>query len=183
MQSIYSSAFIRAKQTAEETSKILGEPIEIFRDFGELNVGRLVPESEPRQALVFKAFGTFHKILPPLIGSTLTKRLLGYFFIVFYFGNWYAGKTVAGEPPEEAIKRIENVFKALTERHGSSDKVAVFTHGYFIHLLVNHVLDPKRAPLRMLKTPYIRNGSITHITRTRKGGWKVRAYAQTAQLQ
>jgi broad specificity phosphatase PhoE len=183
VQVVYSSMFIRARQTAEETSKLVGVPVTLLKEFGELNVGRLAPDSEPKQAFIFMGLQRLHGILPHLVGPLLTKRILGYFLIVFYFMNWYTGRTIAGENPKDALARIRRVLGELTERHGAQDKVAVFTHGYFIHLLVNHVLDPLGAPLRMLKSPYIKNGSITHLALSPTGKWTVKAYSQTSHLR
>lgn len=183
VHALYSSEFIRAKQTAEETSKITGIPVTVLKDIGELNVGRLIPDRNPVQAGVLRGIWNLHRALPYVLGKTMTKRVLGYFFILYYFRNWYAGKTVEGESVDEAIKRIQNVFEEMTERHGPREKVAVFTHGYFIHLLVNHILDPRGAPLRMVGTPYIQNGSVTHLSRTGGGRWKVKAYAATRHFR
>jgi len=181
---LYSSTFLRARQTAEETSKLLGIPVETLEDLGELNVGRLVPEKSLRHALTFRGFVGLHALMPHLIGERSSKRLLGYLFIIFYFNTWYRGRTEGAESRRHALERIEGVFERLTAGLEPTARAAVFTHGYFIHLLVNHILDPRGAFLRMVKTPYIRNGSITHISRsehTRR--WKVEAYAQTIHLR
>lgn len=179
MNALYSSEFIRAKQTAEETSKITGIPVTLLKDIGELNVGRLDPDRNPVQAGVLKGMWNLHRALPYLLGKTITKGILGYFFILYYFRSWYTGKTVEGESVEQALNRIRGVFKEMTSRHQPSEKVAVFTHGYFIHLLVNLILDPGGAPLRLIRTPYIQNGSITHLCHTNSSRWKVKVYANT----
>jgi broad specificity phosphatase PhoE len=183
IRTLYSSAFIRARQTAEETSRALGTQVVVIEDLGELNVGCLSPELYPDQASILKCMWNLQKVLPFLMGKRRSRGLVSYLFIVYYFQNWYKGRTVAGEPRLDALTRIRNSLHTLVERHGSTEKVAVFTHGYFIHLLVNHVIDPKGAPLRVLKNPYIKNGSITHITGLGDGAWKVEAYAHTAHLR
>ena len=182
VRTLYSSAFLRARQTAEETSTAIGRPFEIIKDLGELNVGSLAPDRNPLQARILRGFRRLHGVLPYLVGDPGTKGLLGYLFVIFYFRSWTSGKTVGGESRQDALRRIHNVFKELTGPLGPSDKVALFTHGYFIHLLVNIVLDPKGARLRLLKTPYIKNGSITHLNRSPNGRWMVRAYAHAIHL-
>ncbi len=181
---LYSSLFLRARQTAEEASRVLLVPVAFLEELGELNVGNLIPDKDLRQALTFKGFVALHRFMPMLIGERPSKRLLGYLFIVYYFNTWYNGRTSHAESPEQAIRRIQGVFNKLTADLDESAKAAVFTHGYFIHLLVNHILDPRGAFFRILKTPYIRNGSITHIVRTGPSGpWRVKAYAQTSHLR
>jgi len=177
VDALYSSAFIRTRQTAEETSRAKKMPVTVIKDFGELNVGRLDPDNNRIQSVVLKSVWELYQVLPRLLGEKLTGRLLGYFFIVYFFRSWHTGKTLEGESVDGALKRIEQVFKELEARHGSPDSVVVFTHGYFIHLLVNHILDPWGTPLRLMKNPYIQNGSITHLNRSGTGSWQVRSYA------
>lgn len=181
-QALYSSAFIRARQTAEETAKVLGTPVRVLTDFGEVNVGRLDPEHIPFQAMTLKAIDNLHRVLPAVIGRERSASLLEYFFILFYFRSWHAGRTVAAESLEGALGRIRSVFEEVQGLHLPAGKIAVFTHGYFIHLLVNRVLDRRGALARLVRNPYIRNGSITHLVRSAAGDWKVQAYADAGHL-
>ena len=181
-QALYSSAFIRARQTAEETERVLGIPVRVIKDFGEVNVGRLDPQHIPRQAVTLKAIQNLHRVLPSLIGDELSKSLLEYLFILFYFRSWHGGRTVAGETLQGALSRIKAVFNEVTGWHSPAEKIAIFTHGYFIHLLANHILDRWGAPARVISNPYIRNGSITCLVRTAGGRWKVKAYADAGHM-
>ena len=47
IHSLYSSAFIRTRQTAEEASRILDISVDIIPDFGEVRVGCLDPDQYP----------------------------------------------------------------------------------------------------------------------------------------
>ncbi len=179
---LYSSAFIRTRQTAAESSETLGLPVTVFKDLGEINVGRLDPKLDHGQKKTLLAMTSLHRFLPYILGNKATKSALGYWFIVYYFRKWYTGKTVGGEPVEHALTRVRSSLANLTGRHDPSEQAAVFTHGFFIHLLVNHVIDPRGAPVRTLKNPTIRNGSITSLTRSLDGSWKVNTYAATTHL-
>ncbi|MEW6441953.1 MAG: histidine phosphatase family protein [bacterium] len=181
--SLYSSDFIRARQTAEEASRALGKPVEVLSQFRELNVGRLTPELHRGQAWMLQALQRIERILPLGLGPSRSRGLVGYLLIVMYFRCWYGGMTVGGEPLPDAVARVRAALRMLSDRHsGRGERVAVFTHGYFIHLTVNHVVDAWRAPLRLIHTPYIRNGSVTHLRGSGNGRWKVEAYARTDHL-
>jgi broad specificity phosphatase PhoE len=186
IQAIYSSNFIRAKQTAHETALTSGRPVKIIQNLGEINTGRLAPEIHRLQFIDLKFIRLLNKILPFITGKKLSKGFINYLLIILIFKNWYDGKTIQGETYDKALLRIKQAFKHIIETNPHKKRIAVFTHGYFIHLLVNHIIDPDRGFLRIIKKPYIQNGSITHLTQnadTFGPGVMIRKYAATEHLK
>ena len=182
LRALYSSAFLRARQTAESTANRLQKSVEVDRDLGEVNVGALIPDRDPGQARFLRRWWKVQAWLPRIVGSKTAGSLLGYALIAFFFRSWQAGKTAGGESPEEAMRRVGEAFDRVEARHAQGESVAVFTHGYYIYLLVNRVIDPAGARRRVLRRPYIRNGSITRLARTNGGRWTVAGYAATDHL-
>ena len=180
---LYSSTFIRARQTAEATSRRLGLPVQVRAELGEINVGRLDPKRDRLQAAVLGGIGGLRKLLPQLAGEKTGAALVEYLFIVFYYRSWHGGKTLDAESMQDALGRIRGAYEQVSRSHPDSERVAVFTHGYFIHLLVNHILDRKGAPRRMLRKPYIHHGSITRVARASSGRWQVKDYADTRHIR
>jgi broad specificity phosphatase PhoE len=182
-QALYSSTFIRARETAEATARVLGLPVQVIPDLGEVNVGRLSPKDDRLQAAFLKTLAGLRRALPPVLGEHVSANLLEYLFIVFCYTNWHLGRTAAGESFAGALQRIRAAFEEVAGRHADSERVAVFTHGYFIHLLVNRIVDRPGATLRLLRRPYIRHGSITRLVRGPEGGWRVKGYMETSHLR
>jgi len=182
VDALYASEFIRARETAEPTAEALAQAVEVVADLGELRPGEFDPDRYPSQGRFLKALGHAHRVLPRAIGERRAKGVIGYALIVFFFGNWYRGRTVGGEDRHEALGRARGALELFAERHDSGERVVVFTHGYFIHLLVNHLVDPRGAARRVMRAPYIKNGSITTLSHDASGGWRVKSYAETEHL-
>ncbi len=188
VDALYASEFIRARETADATANALSKPVEIIADLGEVRVGHFDPVRYPGQRRFLDGLRRAYRILPRAIGSTRAKGVIGYALIVYFFTNWYRGRTHGGESRAEALARMRGALQHLAASHESTERVAVFTHGYFIHLLVNHIVDPKGAARRVVKTPYIKNGAITTLSYDASnaddsnGGWTVREYAATGHL-
>jgi broad specificity phosphatase PhoE len=182
VDALYASEFQRARETANATAEALSRDVEIVADLGELRPGYFDPARYPSQRRFLKALGLAHKTLPRAVGDKRAGAMIGYALIVFFLSNWYRGRTERGESRSEALGRARGALELFESGHEAGERVAVFTHGYFIHLLVNQVVDPKGAARRLVRTPYIKNGSITTLSYDATSGWSVKEYAATRHL-
>ncbi len=182
LQALYSSAFIRAQQTAEEASRLLDLPVEVIPDCGEIRVGHLAPDQYPDQGRFLALLGALMRISKAVPGDGRGSGVVGYLLVLYLFNRWYRGRTLGGESFDDAKIRISGAFQHIVEKHRPHDRVALFTHGYFIHLLVNVIIDPKGAAFRFIKKPYIKNGSITHLAGAINGPWTVESFSDAAHL-
>lgn len=185
IHALYSSEFIRAKETADATAQALSKPVGIIADLGEVRVGRFDLDRYPGQRRFLQGLRQALRILPRAVGEKRAKGIVGYALIIYYFSSWFRGQTEGGESRADALERIRGALQVLAKKHGPNERVAVFTHGYFIHLLTNHVVDPKGAARRVLRAPYIKNGSITTLSCDASGAdpiWTVKDYAAAEHL-
>lgn len=172
---IFSSPVARAFQTAEVSSRRLGLSIETTDDLREINIGFLRPHEHPllraRMSLALLANQIYAKVSgrPVFLPVAL-------YFVVLYLSKWVRGKTEGGEPVSEVRARISRLLRRLEDEGEPGDRVALFTHGYLIHYMTNHVVAPHDRLRRMLERPYVGNGSITRII-SRPNGWEVASYA------
>ena len=77
IQALYSSAFIRTRQTAEEASRILDLPVEVVPDFGEIRVGCLAPDQYPGQDRFFSFLDALMGISKAVLGDGRANGLAG----------------------------------------------------------------------------------------------------------
>ena len=185
----------RALQTGEIAAEHLGLPLEVTEDLKEIAVGYLDPLNHRLLRLQMSAV---------LRGNDLYHRFTGkpvflpvaLYFVLLYLSRWIRGKTRGGEPRPEVNRRLERVLARATDgsvdgasrqspdsstapasgSKGIQGSVALFTHGYLIYYLANHLIETRGRLFRLAKAPYVRNGSITEVEK-RGSQWKLNSYA------
>lgn len=126
---LYCSLMTRAVQTASYIHEESGLPLQaldnihewggMYRHDYENEVKVAVPG--PNRAYFAKKFP--HLTLPPHVGEN----------------GWYHERLY--EEPEQTAIRARQVYDELLERHGDSeDRVAIVTHGGFMHVLISQLM-------------------------------------------
>lgn len=156
VSAIYSSPLDRARETAEATAAMLDKDVTILEDAGELRTGHLAHDARASRAIDWLA-------RHPRVPEKMKRQMLGALLVPLYFQSWRAGKTVGGESEDELRVRLNRIFGKLRANHGPDEEVAIFAHGYLIFYL-STVLSPLTPEqIKILRSPYIPNGSITEF--------------------
>jgi broad specificity phosphatase PhoE len=174
---LFSSPTPRARQTAEPTAQTTGLSIHQTADLKEISAGYLL--SHDRRWIRWK-------MISLLAINSLYTRLCGravfipvaLYFIRMYMHGWLNNKTKRGESIASVRSRLTRLLSRIAEETDPAQSVALFSHGYLIYYLINHFLEPEKRAGRMLRKPYVPNGSISRIVK-REGGWEVLSYAET----
>lgn len=144
LDKIYSSPMIRARQTAEPTSELLGIPIEIEDWTSELAAAKDFfvekRKSDGKRNWIFGVNPTYY----------CNNETMG------YFENWYESDFFKDHPEKDfksGFERIQNKSDELIERHGykrdgavykilkpNNDRIAVFCHAGFGSTWIAHLL-------------------------------------------
>lgn len=159
---IYSSPFLRTKQTAEIISKEFGLPVEYWQDLHEVlhpseiwNKSKEDPEVKQIQTLVRE---NYHK------------------------GDW---KFSDEETLNELIKRASGILSHLLQHHKDQNILCV-THGALMKTLTAMVLfGPELTPKSLLHFrhhSWDENTGITVIEHTEKYGWALLHWNDVAHL-
>lgn len=176
---IYTSPLPRAVQTAEYASRKLGLPSVPCPELKEILIGYLRP-GQDRVARVKMEAGLLVNDVYSRISGNPVFAPVALYFMFLYMTGWLRGQTHDAETPAEVRRRILDLLERVANELEPDGAAALFSHGYLIYFLINHVLEPERRWVHLLKHPYIRNASVTHIT-GHDGAWRVRGYADRGQ--
>jgi probable phosphoglycerate mutase len=169
---LYSSPMLRARQTAQATERRLGVTATVLPGLAELRTGAL-PPSRTRDALA-------RLVESPRLPFGLKRTLVGATLVPLYYRSWRRAETVGGETEAALLARIDAVLERVVEDGG--ERVALFAHGYLIRTLLKERAEPSAA-FELLRRPYLPNGSITELRRSRGGTLHVLRYANATHLR
>ena len=173
---LYASPFARAHQTAEVSSERLGLDLHTRDPLKEVIIGFLRPESDLVVKTKMEAGLLVNDLFSKLTGRPIFPPVALYFMFLYMTG-WLKGETHDADPPREVRRRLLDLLQEVYDEAGPDGNVALFSHGYLIYFLINHVLEPERKWVHLVFQPYIRNASVTHVS-GEPGRWKVRCYAE-----
>ena len=159
---VFSSNYIRCKESAQSTAAAVGADIEVVEGLGEINVGRMRAGSSLRYVLnAGEAARRLRQWIEP-VTHPLEKGVAG-IVAVKYFADWLLGRTSGGEDVRGAVHRVTDALALLAEA-AEHAPVAVFTHGYFIITAGSLCAMGDRQGIGRMLSPWIvRNGSITTL--------------------
>ncbi len=178
IETLLASPTTRARQTAEIALAEAGleSDILLMEELREARIGFLHPERDPKLARSMDRALMINETWRKITGRKVFLPVALY-FVRLYMSSWLQGRTQGGESPDQVRDRIGRVLDRIAAMDLQGARIAVFTHGYVIYYLANHLVAPERKWRNIVSRPYVKNVSVTHLVRTRIG-WALRSYAQ-----
>lgn len=173
VDALYASPLLRARETAEIATRSLGLPVHIHAEVAELRTGRLAPGSLGARLV--------ERVTKAPVGERAKLAILGPMLVPLYYREWARGRTVGGETPQELSARIDAFVRMLRETHAPGARVAIVAHGYLILTMARTIRRGAADTLRILRSPYIPNGSVTEIVAD-PGGLRLVRFADSSHL-
>ncbi|MCD6500322.1 MAG: histidine phosphatase family protein [Deltaproteobacteria bacterium] len=173
---IYTSPTQRAFETAQLASKVMGLDVTVMEQLKEAKVGYVRPDLHPRLKRSMETALRINDVYARVTNREVFLPVALY-FVTVYVSRWMSGRTQGGEPPDQVRSRLESVLDRLAEESDGQNHIALFSHGYLIYYIANHILAPNKKWLNVARHPYVTNVSVTRVGRTRNG-WRLLSYAE-----
>lgn len=156
VERLVASTMRRATETARVISETSGIPLadeHLFRDLIEIAPGRMnLPLEKMIRWLIARERPDFvRRAAAAIFGPSLG---------LYYFVQWYRGRTEAGHPVKEVRARMDRVFEFLAAR--PERRIGVVCHGFLVMFLLRELRGGWWRAFRSFESPVL-NCSVTRI--------------------
>ena len=164
IQAVYASDTLRTRETAVYTAEAVDKSVRVLPDLGEINPGRMRPDSSLKYFLSLVSSGKVQRYTPEFAYKFGADGVKGAVASKYLF-DWMRGKTEGGENIADVLERIEWALMTMVrDNRPDGGPVVAFCHGYFIlFTAITLFFRDKRNLLPYMRQWIVRSGSITHL--------------------